>query len=723
MSQTQTFSPAFLMSVLRRRKLPAASVFGAVVASACLFALVAPREYEATSRLVLGDRKESVSELGRELAEVSEVGQSAEPIANQAELITSGRVLDLTRESLEASGSMEAAEEATPSNLRQNLEIDILPATNILKLTYTSHTPELAAKTLDALANAVVQENSETIRAQAAKVGEFLKERIPEVEQRLKRIELEEQRYRQSTGVVSLPDQTQSLVDSLAELEKEDRTLSAQLQETGARINSLRQVTDVNSLDRAYAAVRAGQDESLDQLRTRLTELSIQEREIRSRVTDEHPEMRALKDEQAGVQRLYRDRLTEQLPSQQRTIPAGEIATQQVSQDLISELMTNEIQFAALNQRLREVKTGQTQLQQTLTDLPQKQQTLAQLLRQREEAEASLKLLQNKLEEARIAESQLISQVRVVDQAQTPTRASWPNFPVVLLLAIASGLVLAAGTVVLLEIVDDRVYDIDDIRSLTKLPILGAIPDESAGDSMAPVQDFLNDQVLVESYRKIIKKIESSTRKQSNCIVVTSVQSDDANSVFAAHLAVVAATLSRKTLLIDANLRQPVQHQLFGLAASPGTREVVEGAINLRQAAQTVGIENLAILNAGEQTSNPSALIESGAMKELLSESFTQFDWVIIDTPSSADWSDAITLGHYSDGLALLVSPNTNHRNQLKEVATELRSSNVPVLGVIVAQQGDAKLSVDHPEGSNMPPDSSTALPSLNSEEFKPSRY
>lgn len=723
MSQTQTFSPAFLLSVLRRRKWPAAGVFGAVVISACLFALVAPREYETTSRLVLGDRKESVSELGRELAEVSQVGQTAEPIANQAELITSQRVLELTRESLEAAGDTEAAKAATPSNLRRNLGIEILPATNILKLTYTSHTPELAAKTLNALADAVVKENSETIRTQAAKVGEFLKERIPEVEQRLKRIELDEQRYRQSTGVVSLPDQTQSLIDGLAELEREDRTLSAQLQETGARINSLRQVTDVNNLDRAYAAVRAGQDAGLNQLRTQLTELAIQEREIRSRVTDAHPEMRALKDQQTALQRLYRNRLTEQLPSQQRAIPAGEIATQQVSQDLISELMTNEIQFAALNQRLKEVRTGQAQLQQTLRELPQKQQTLAQLLRQREEAEAALQLLQNKLEEARIAESQLISQVRVVDQAQTPNSASWPNFPVVLLLAIASGLVLAAGTVILLEIVDDKVYDPDDIRALTKLPILGAIPDDSVGDSMAPVQDFLRDQVLVESYRKIIKKIESSTRKQSNCIVVSSVQSDDANSVFAAHLAVVAATLSRKTLLIDANLRQPVQHQLFGLAASPGIREVVEGEINLRQAAQTVGIENLSVLNAGEQTPHPSAVVESGAMKELLTESFDQFDWIIVDTPSSADWTDAITLGQYSDGLALLVSPNTTHRNQLKEVATELQATNVPILGVIVAQQGELKSSVNSAAGSDSPPDTSTTLPSLNSGEFKPSRH
>ncbi|MEM6716138.1 MAG: chain-length determining protein, partial [Cyanobacteria bacterium P01_C01_bin.147] len=167
-------------------------IFNSVVISAVLFSLIIPAEYEAESKLILDDRKASVSELGRELSELTELGGSVDPIATQAELVVSQRVLELTQAALIASGNTDAVKQFPPELIRKNLEVNILPATNILQLTLTGGDPELTPIVINALSAAVVEENAETIRSQAETVRQFLEGRIPEVQIRLQELEQSE---------------------------------------------------------------------------------------------------------------------------------------------------------------------------------------------------------------------------------------------------------------------------------------------------------------------------------------------------------------------------------------------------------------------------------------------------------------------------------------------------------------------------------------------------
>lgn len=706
---SQTFFLSSLPSIFKRRGLPAACILIATVASAAWFARETPPQYEATSRLILDDRKSSISELGRELTELTEFGGSVDPIATQAELVVSQRVLELTHASLEAAGIPDAAQQFPAKLVRKNLEVSILPATNILKLTFTGSDPESTTLFLNSLAAAVVEENAETTRSQAAKVRQFLEDRIPKLRTQLEDLQQSEQSYRQQTGLVSLPEQTESLIDSLAELQNQDRLLAAQLEETSSRIDSLRQVTAVSSLEEAYATVRAGQDEGLARLRAQLTELEVLNIESRSRLGDRHPDLLAIQDQLTDVRQQYLDRLLGQLPpsmapldgdseasdDSQAPVPAVSLASDELSQRLISDFILSEIEFSALNERLRRLRSEQGRVQGLLAELPEQQQALARLLRQQEETSTSLKLLQSKLEEARIAEAQLVSLVRVIDNARGPAEQSWPNLPVILVLATASGLLLAAGTILILELLDDKVYDLEEIRALSDLPILGSTPQLALRGSDT-ARYLLHNQGRVEAYRRVIKNIECSTRKAANCIVVSNIQTEkSAEPALAASLAVVAASLSRKTLLIDANLRQSTQHKLLGLAASPGTTEAVNVGLKLAQATQLTSIKNLFFLAAGEPSPNPSALIESKAMQDLIAEASTQFDWVIVNT-ASGEWSDAMTLGQHSDGVALVVAPKVTSRNRLKTVTAELQANNIPLLGIVVST-GKLRRSVDYP--------------------------
>ena len=696
MSQTVTLSS--LLSILSRRGLSAAIVFVATVVSAYLFASEMPSRYEATSRLILDDRKSSVTELGQQLTELTEFGGTVNPIATQAELVVSQRVLELTHASLEAAGITDATELFPLEEVRGNLNVSILPATNILELTFTGDDPQLTAIFLNHLAEAVVEENIETTSSQATTVRRFLEDRLPKLQAKLNDLEESERSYREQTGIVSLPEQTQSSINSLADLQDRERSILTEIEETGSRIASLREVTNVNSLADAYATVQAGQDENLQRLKAQLTDLEIRYIESRSRLGDRHPELLAVQDQLTELRWQYFERLAEQLPgygiiadasgnvqAEQERLQAAAVASSELSQDLISDFILSEVRLSALNKHLKRLQGDQIQVEAVIAKLPQQQQFLAQLLRQQQETTVSLEVLQRKLEEARIAEAQLVSLVRVIDKAIDPAKQSWPNIPVVIVLAAASGAILAAGTIVLAELLDDRVYDLDDIRAISGLPILGSVP-KLAPRRLNPetARYLLRNQNYVETYRRIIKKIECATNRSSNCVVVSSIQSGKAESAFATSLAIIAAGLSRKTLLIDASLRQPIHNKLLlYLSSGLGTADVISGDVKFSQAIQPTSIENLSVLPCGSPSANPAALIESKAMKKLIERAATEFDWIVVSAPSS-EWSDVVTLGQYSDGVALVADARVTPRSRLGTVARELQGNKIPLLGVAV---------------------------------------
>jgi len=692
MSQPVTLSS--LLSILSRRGLSAAVIFAATVVSAYVFARELPPQYQATSRLILDERQSSVTELGQQLSELPEFGGTVNPLATLAELVTSQRVLELTYASLEAAEIPGVAEQFPQKEVvEEKLKISVLPATNILELTFTGDDPELTAAFLNHLAGAIVEENIEATNSQATTVRQFLENRLPKLQGKLNELERSEQRYREQNGIVSLPEQTQNSIDSLAELQERERTVLTEIEEAGTRIASLKEVTKVDSLTQAYRSVEAGQDENLKQLKAQLTDLELRYIESRSRLGDRHPELLALQDQVTALRKQYSERLAEQLPSDGDTagaaagnVPATAIASSELGQDLISDLILSELKLSALSKHLKRLRADRIEVETAIAKLPHQQQFLAQLSRQQQETSVSLEVLQRKLEEARIAEAQLVSLVRVIDEAVAPVEQSWPNIPVILVLAAASGMVLAAMAVVLLELLDDKVYDLEDIRALSGLPVLGSAPRVAARKlSPAIAHQLLNNQDYVETYRRIIKRIECSTRKSSNCIGISSIRAGKVDSTFATSLACIAGGLSRKTLLIDASLRQPARHKLLVcLSGGQGTTDVINGDATLDQAIQPTSMDNLSILPCGSPTSNPAAIVESKEMKALLEQAADEFDWIVVSAPSS-EWSDVVTLGQHSDGVALVADARTVMRSRLRAATSELQTNNIPMLGVAVS--------------------------------------
>lgn len=675
-----------VLAVLTRRSLPAIAAFVAVIGGAIAYLAVTPNKYEAYARLMLDDKRVSVSELGRDLTQVSANAPGISPLADLAELIKSQRVLEraIAIAFPQTKGNLSLTPVST-KELTHNLKVKIVPATNILELSYQSRDPQLAAKVLNAVSQAMVEDNVKSIGLEATKVKQFLEQKqVPEAEKKLLQAEDLENKYRKSSGIVSVEEQTKSLVQSIATLEDQERTLSAQLQEIKTKDASLGQITNAGNLNNAYSSVRSGQDDEIKKLRAKLSELENKIIEARLRFTDNHPVVANLVGERDALRKVLSEQLA-RVSSENQSVSTNNFAGDQLSQDLNSKFILNRIEESAVKERLTLLQKKEADLQNRLAQLPIKQQQLTILTRKREEAAASLKFLQSKLEEARLTEAQKVSNIRAIENAVAPSSPSEPKQKVVLALAAVFGTMLAVGVVLLLEVMDNTLRDAAEAEELLQLPLLGILPRLPAKTLvLEPANQFLDNMELVEPYRTLFKTLEFRSKEQLRAIVVSSTISGEGKSVVASHLAAVVGMLSWRTLIIDADLRRPSQHTLFNLAPAPGMTDVLKGNVSLLDAVQPTDIENLDVLTCGELHGRPSQLLESIAMKSLMAEAAENYDLVIIDTPPLTACADALTLAQEGNGLMLVTRPGFTDKEVLSRCVWELTQNRISILGVVV---------------------------------------
>ena len=536
----------------------------------------------------------------------------------------------------------------------------------------------------------MVEENMTTIKAEATKIKEFLeKYELPNARKSLLEADAVEKTYRRESGIVSYEEQSKSLVESLASLEQQERNLLVQLQEVRSQEISLQQITKTRNPANAYAAVRSGQNKELNQLREKLSDLEQQLAQTRSRFTEEHPSLTSLVQQRDAIQRLYQQELDIKcLLAIKLFLPIDNIAAEKLSQDLTSQLITNRIQKSAIENKLKIVQNELANLQKRLTELPVKQQNLANIVRKRQEAESSLKFLQSKLEEARIAEAQKISNIRIIETATVPTSPTSPKPTVTLVLAIVFGGVLAIGIVILLEVMDNTLKNSTEVEELLELPLLSVLPPlPSKKLKLNSAEKLLKNISFVEPYRNLFKTLQISGIQKPRLIVVSSTISGEGKSVVAAHLAAVSAMLSRRTLIIDANLRKPVQHKVFNLEPTAGIADVIDGKKSLTEAVQPTNIDRLDVLTYEKPQDRPLQLLESAQIDAVLAEATNKYDLVILDTSSLSESPDAAILSRNSDGLILVTRPGFTRKEILRKTVLELVKSRIPLLGVVINDQ------------------------------------
>jgi capsular exopolysaccharide synthesis family protein len=271
---------------------------------------------------------------------------------------------------------------------------------------------------------------------------------------------------------------------------------------------------------------------------------------------------------------------------------------------------------------------------------------------------------------------------KIREAAEPGLRPARPRVVAYMALAVLLGGTLSIGLAFFLEYLDTSVKTIEDLERFLQLPVLAAVPKNSEG-ALNP-----NSQTAAaESYRILRANMEFHRPEEGakTCTVVSS-GPGEGKSTTLHNLAVACAAAGAKTLIVDADLRRPVQHLLFSESKGPGLTDLLLGRVPIERVLRPTKTENLTFLPAGELPLQAIGILNSRRMVDLLRALKTQYDAVFVDSPPILGVSDGAILSSECDMTILVTQHRRYPRAMLQRVKQAVTHAGGKLLGVVLNQ-------------------------------------
>ena len=568
-----------------------------------------------------------------------------------------------------------------------------------------STTPGEAALIANVYANQFVDLAQASSRSSVSASREFLESQVEDRGDALSGYDQRLQAFMQREQAVSLSEETNETVAQLASLEAQRDAVDVEIEQKRGTIAALQQqLGTVQDRGRQQARTGGVDPALLEATRAQLTALearldAIYARNPDFRGADELPPDVAALEAQAEALRGRIDELAASV------VDVGGPADPTVDADreavLTGQLTDARVRLRALQSQRRQLDSRIAGYESELASIPAQQIELAQLQRERLAAETLYGSLESKLQEARVAEESELGYARVVRPAFTPSIPVAPhrtrNVALAIFLGLAFGVILAVGRVRL----DHRIFRPDDLQQ-KGFALLGTIPDVDAlikkdfdGKETIDVDGRDVDTHLIallnpmatasETYRALRTSVQFSRPDAVvETVLVTSPNPGEGKSVTAANLAVVMAQSGRRVLLVDADLRRPTVHQKLGLSREPGLVQLLFSDAPPTFDDMRPVADDLYALPAGSLAPNPSELLGSKRMREVLASLNGLFDLVILDAPPVLAATDAVLLSTQADATLVVVRSGKTRDYELESAMDALNGVGAKTIGTVL---------------------------------------
>ncbi|HSU17079.1 GumC family protein [Longimicrobium sp.] len=591
---------------------------------------------------------------------------------------------------------------AAVDGVRRQLTVQrVNPDADVLAIRYTSGDQELVAEVPNALTSTFIRYKNAGAKTEARSTVEFLRTQVQQKSGELRDAEVRLQSFREQAQVVNPGEEASSQVKRLADLQ-------AQRDQLVGERDALSQL-----LARVQSAGRSPTDHSpYRQLASFPVFLS-------------NP---AFQDMLRTITQLENDRSTAMV-RRTETDPDVEAITQRIHALELQLYTTATNYLQSLNSQINSIQANLARFGGQLQTIPAREVEYARLQRQQTLLEQLSSLLQTRLKEAEIQQAVEPGNVQVIDAALRPQAPISPNPVRNLTLASVFGLMLGIALVLGRQALDTKIRTPEDAATVTEAPVLGTIPRivlqterngkgayAAAGNgngngngngknghgkgAIVPASpgDFLDTRLITqrdprspaaEAYRALRTSLTfSSTDKPPQVVVVSSALPGDGKSTSASNLAVTLAQQGTRTLVVDGDLRRGLLHTIFGLKQEPGLTHVLLERATLDEAIREVPINGtehvLHVLPAGVFPPNPSEMLGSERMRNLLLTLRERYEMVIFDAPPLNLVTDAAVLGTLADSTVLIARAGSTDKGALHHAAAQLHHLRAPLGGIVL---------------------------------------
>jgi succinoglycan biosynthesis transport protein ExoP len=274
--------------------------------------------------------------------------------------------------------------------------------------------------------------------------------------------------------------------------------------------------------------------------------------------------------------------------------------------------------------------------------------------------------------------------VSLVEPALTPIEPVRPRTELNATFGLLLGLIFGVGLAFLREFLDRSVKTPEELEAATGVPVIGTIPPFKAAKQPIPVAEQPRTAVA-EAFRKLRTNFAFLRIDHDGvCCVLTSPASGDGKSTVAANLAIALAQAGQRVALVDADLRKPTLHKLFRLQQRVGTTTVLLEQASVHDALQHLGPGLPAVLTSGRLPPNPSELLGSRRMEELLAELRAAFEVVLIDCAPLLPVTDPMVVARFADGILLIARAATTTKDQAAATKAACVKAGAIVFGTVL---------------------------------------
>ncbi|MCL2064913.1 MAG: polysaccharide biosynthesis tyrosine autokinase [Candidatus Cloacimonetes bacterium] len=672
-----------------------------------------PKIYEATSVVLLDDRNPA-----QDFFMFTYGGLSRSSINNTIAILNSRPVLNLALQYIERHPGYEIFPLITADDsenydpllhIRKWMNTSTSRETDTISISYQSTDPLEAMIVANAIADALIQQNTQFARLEFTNAREFLESQLELVIRRLQISEEDLRNFKVETGVFQLSIETDHLIERSAIANA--NLLSAQAEYTIAKNNLDFLQNELSIQDSLLLSV------SLSISTPFIEQLKAEVVRIMSRITTlmnnneyspTHPEIIRLNRALENATNTLDEEIRKTLD-----IRAGSIDVFGFRNDLIQSIST-----AQLNENLASARVSSYQnivdtFEERLSFLPDTEMELARLQRNYRIDEQIFSLLAENLEDARVAEQARMGNLRIIDRAIIPTLPVRPNKRLNLLIGGMLGIIIAVSVALILHSSDTKVRTLDDVEKYVKYPVMGTIPFMDLNDkivnneksfiyaeenvflskadrlekyeSIRLITHYTPKSPVAEAYRTLRTNIIAKKDKGPLSMTITSSGPSEGKSTSLANLAITLAQMSSKVIIVDFDLRRPMLHNIFEQERNIGASDFLsETDIQIENIIKKSGITNLDLITSGAIPPNPSELIASYRCDELISSLKNKYDFILIDIPPVIAVTDAMIIAKKVDMLVMVIMVNSTDRSVIQRTQTMLENININVAGIIV---------------------------------------
>ncbi|MBD2294038.1 polysaccharide biosynthesis tyrosine autokinase [Anabaena sphaerica FACHB-251] len=670
-------------SILKRRGLPASIVFLTLLALSVVKTVIETPVYQAGGQLVLKkNATSSLTGVGSQLGQL-ESSVSGRPLATEVAVLHSLPLAEKTINTL--------ALDIKPTEFLKSLKVKNIENTDIIEIYYTDKIPKRSVSIVNTLMKIYIENDINANRKQTKSARDFIAQQLPLSKAALQTSERRLQFFKQQHRVLDLKAEAASSASILTGLEKQVAATKSDLSSQTARMQTIQKLFGVTLQD-AITASFAGESPSINAVQEQLQDLQKKIAVVGLRLTDTHPTMIDLKEQEAVLKKELEKRIEQSLISKagrlnnlQDPDRILQLKTLGLQQELLGQYAAAEAERLSLQVRLKSLAQIIESYKQRANILPQLELQQRQLEREIAATESSYQNLLARYQELQVAENLQVSNAMIVAPALIPSVPLTTDRYINLLPGLIGGIVLGVVTALVLERLDKTIKNPKSAKDLLGYTFLGYIPPFPNG-SFTPevIVRKQPDSQISEAFRMLQTNLRFFNAEQSvKVIVVSSAVPKEGKSTIAANLAFSISQLGRDVLLVDADLRNPSQHKIWDISNQAGLSNILRSDLDVDQAVVEI-TPNLKVITAGQPNNNSAALLDSSQMAVFVGQVAQRYDFVIIDTSPLTVAADATILGKLVNGILFVVRPKVVDSTSISLSKEMLEKADQNVLGVAI---------------------------------------